>query len=73
MWSEDFLVLGDCFLSELKDKITCYRNEIRIGEFSENPDELKNADVLKVCNQNIFETIFFLLNDIQKKFSFNIV
>lgn len=66
MWSEDFLVLGDCFLSELKDKITCYRNEIRIGEFSENPDELKNADVLKVCNQNNF----FLWNDIQNKYFF---
>lgn len=46
--SEEFLVLGQTHLHDLKDKINCFRDEIKVGEFSENPDEIKNASVLKV-------------------------
>ncbi|CAF0843034.1 unnamed protein product [Brachionus calyciflorus] len=46
-WSEDFLVLGQNYLCELKDKITCHRDEIRIGEFSEDPESVKSAPSMK--------------------------
>jgi snRNA-activating protein complex subunit 3 len=46
-WSEDILVLGETLLSDLKDKITCFRDEVRIGEMSAHPDELLNKPKLK--------------------------
>ena len=47
-WSEEFLVLGQNYLTELKDKISCFRKDIKIGEFSENPDNVVNAPTMKV-------------------------
>ena len=47
-WSEDYLVLGQNYLTSLKEKITCFRNEIRVGEFSENLDKAKESPLLKV-------------------------
>ena len=47
-WSEDYLVLGQNYLTSLKDKITCFRNEIRVGEFSENLDKARESPLLKV-------------------------
>lgn len=46
--SEEFVVLGHTYLHELKDKISCFRDEIKVGEFSHDPDQIKNVPVLKV-------------------------
>ena len=41
-------MLGKNYLTSLKDKISCFRNELFVGEFSENTDLLKSAMQLKV-------------------------
>ena len=37
-------------MSDLKDKISCVKSEIKVGEFSENLDEVKTAPKLAVAN-----------------------
>ena len=49
-WSEDFLVLGQNRLSDLRDKISCYREEVRVGEFSEEPELINEAPLMKVIH-----------------------
>ena len=39
---------GQNYLTELKDKISCVKSEIKVGEFSENMDEIKAAPKLGV-------------------------
>jgi len=71
-WSEDYLVLGQNYLTSLKDKITCFRNEIRVGEFSENLDKAKESPLLKVwhflcLNKKRFKKYCFKQNLNSKK------
>ena len=53
----------------LKDKISCFRNELYVGEFSDNPDLIKTANQLKVTSLTIksvkiLSKLFFALNRI---------
>jgi len=59
-WSEDFLVLGQNYLTDLKDKISCVKSEIKAGEFSENPDQIKEAPKLS----EIIESGYFFIENI---------
>ena len=59
MWSEDFLVLGESRLVDLKDKIGCFRNDIRIGEFSADPDQVKQAPIMR----EVITSGFFLIEN----------
>jgi snRNA-activating protein complex subunit 3 len=59
-------VLGENYLTELKDKITCFKNEIRVGEFSQDPDKIKDAPLMKDLIQSSFffiENVFY--NDLR--------
>jgi hypothetical protein len=47
-------LLGQNKLSLLKDNISCFRNEICVGEFSENPEDLWNARKLKVIIKDYY-------------------
>ena len=67
--SEEFQVLGQNFLWELKDKIACFRDEIKVGEFSEDPDQIKSAPQLKVKINHYLMTkntikLYFLISRI---------
>ena len=55
--------MGQNYLSELKDIISCFRNEIRIGEFSENPDQIDNAPVLKVSMYYFLKRTFQIFKE----------
>lgn len=59
-WSDDFLVLGENYLSDLKDKIVCVKSEIRVGEFSEDPDAVKAAPKLS----EIIESGYFFIENV---------
>lgn len=58
-WIEEYYLLGQNKLSLLKDNISCFRNEICVGEFSENPEELWNTHKLKVMTR----VCYFLINN----------
>lgn len=48
----------------MKDKISCVKSEIKAGEFSENPDQIKEAPKLSVftifSNSFVINKLFLL-------------
>jgi hypothetical protein len=59
-FDKDFIVLGENYLTELKDKLSCFRNEIRVGEFSQNPDQIKEAPLMK----DLIKSSFFFIENV---------
>jgi len=50
---QEFHVLGQQKLTDLKDKIVCVSDHVAVGEFSENPNQ--DIDILtKVIQYHIF-------------------
>ena len=43
-----FINIGQNYLTDLKDKISCVKSEIKVGEFSQDPDQVKQAPRLGV-------------------------
>ena len=43
-----YLLIGQNYLTDLKDKISCVKSEIRVGEFSQDLDQVKQAPRLGV-------------------------
>lgn len=43
-----FINKGQNYLTDLKDKISCVKSEIKVGEFSQDPDQVKQAPRLGV-------------------------
>lgn len=53
-------MLGENTLAELKDKISCFREEIRIGEFSEDPEKIVEAPAIK----DLIKSGYFLIENV---------
>ncbi len=54
------MVLGQNRLSDLRDKVACFRQEVRIGEFSARPEAVDSAPLMK----DAIPAGYFLIEDV---------